>query len=111
MTAAENPCRFILLPMVAPKRYNCAVDRPVLDGWLAGASAAHPLHSFVDVPEYLDDVGDMAAVGDESAIAARLARYADAGATDIAVRVVPWGKTRDERIASRDRTEALVASL
>jgi hypothetical protein len=58
-----------------------------------------------------NDVGDMAAVGDEAAIAARLARYADAGATDLAVRVVPWGKTRDERIASRDRTEALVASL
>jgi len=47
--------------MVAPKRYNCAVDRPVLDGWLAGASAAHPLHSFVDVPEYLDDVERMVA--------------------------------------------------
>jgi F420-dependent oxidoreductase-like protein len=57
------------------------------------------------------DVGDMAAVGDEAAIAARLKQYADAGATDIAVRVVPWGQSRDERIASRDRTEALVASL
>jgi len=57
------------------------------------------------------DVGDMAAVGDEAAIAARLASYRDAGATDIAVRVVPWGKSRDERIASRDRTETLVATL
>jgi F420-dependent oxidoreductase-like protein len=57
------------------------------------------------------DVGDMAAVGDEAAIAARLASYRDAGATDIAVRVVPWGKTREERIASRDRTESLVATL
>jgi hypothetical protein len=53
----------------------------------------------------------MAAVGDEAAIAARLKQYADAGATDIAVRVVPWGKSRDERIASRDRTEGYVASL
>jgi len=57
------------------------------------------------------DVGDMAAVGDEAAIAARLARYRDAGATDIAVRVVPWGRSRDERIASRDRTESFVATL
>lgn len=57
------------------------------------------------------DVGDMAAVGDEAAVAARIARYRDAGATDLAVRVVPWGRSRDERIASRDRTEAFVASL
>ena len=34
-----------------------------------------------------------------------------AGATDLAVRVLPFGSHRDARIASRDRTLALAASL
>jgi F420-dependent oxidoreductase-like protein len=57
------------------------------------------------------DVGDMAAAGDEEAVVARLRSFRDAGATDLAVRVVPWGTTRDERVESRRRTEDFVASL
>jgi F420-dependent oxidoreductase-like protein len=58
-----------------------------------------------------NDVGDVMAAGDERAVVERLCRFRDAGATDLAVRVVPLGPTRDERIASRRRTEELLSSL
>jgi F420-dependent oxidoreductase-like protein len=63
--------------------------------------------------EYGDatDVGDILAAGDEAAVRARLASFRDAGATDLSVRVLPLGKHREERIASRRRTEAFLASL
>jgi F420-dependent oxidoreductase-like protein len=57
------------------------------------------------------DVGDLLAAGSESAVVDRLHRFRDAGATDLAVRVLPWGEDRDARIASRDRTIAFLASL
>jgi 5,10-methylenetetrahydromethanopterin reductase len=57
------------------------------------------------------EVGDLLAVGPESAVAKRLRSYADAGATDVSIRVVPIGDTRDELIASRDRTRAFLTSL
>jgi len=40
-----------------------------------------------------------------------LRSFRDAGATDLAVRVLPFGKSREARIESRDRTLELVASL
>jgi F420-dependent oxidoreductase-like protein len=57
------------------------------------------------------DVGDLCAAGDEAAVVERLRSFRDAGATDLAVRVLPLGRTRDERIESRRRTEAFLASL
>jgi F420-dependent oxidoreductase-like protein len=57
------------------------------------------------------DVGDLCAAGDEAAVVARLACFRDAGATDLAVRVLPLGADRDARIESRRRTEAFLASL
>jgi F420-dependent oxidoreductase-like protein len=57
------------------------------------------------------DVGDMLAAGDEEAIRARICSFRDAGVTDLAVRVLPFGQSRDERIASRDRTLAYLSSL
>jgi len=57
------------------------------------------------------DVGDLLAAGDAEAIVARLRRFRDAGATDLAVRVLPIGPTRDERLESRRRTLDLLASL
>lgn len=57
------------------------------------------------------DVGDMCAAGDEAAIIDRLRRFRDAGATDMGARVLAYGKTRGERIASRDRTIEFLASL
>lgn len=57
------------------------------------------------------DVGDTMAAGDESAVAARLRRYRDAGVTDLAARVVPIGVDAATRRESRRRTEEFVASL
>jgi F420-dependent oxidoreductase-like protein len=57
------------------------------------------------------DVGDICAAGDEAAIVERLRRFADAGATDIGARVLAYGQSRDERIASRDRTIEFLSSL
>jgi F420-dependent oxidoreductase-like protein len=56
-------------------------------------------------------VGDILAAGSESAIEKRVRSFADAGATDISVRVVPIGEGRDARLESMRRTRALLASL
>jgi F420-dependent oxidoreductase-like protein len=57
------------------------------------------------------DVGDLLAAGSESAVVDRLRSFRDAGVTDLAVRVLPFGSSRDARIESRDRTLAFVSSL
>jgi F420-dependent oxidoreductase-like protein len=59
----------------------------------------------------IKDIGDMLIAGDEDAVLRGLQKYKDAGATDAAIRVLPYGTNRDERIASRDRTIDCVASL
>ncbi len=56
-------------------------------------------------------VGDLLAAGDEAAVERRLRSYADAGVTDLSVRVVPIGSGRDELVASSRRTRDLLASL
>ncbi|WP_069765200.1 LLM class F420-dependent oxidoreductase [Streptomyces sp. LUP47B] len=57
------------------------------------------------------DIGDLCAVGDEKAILSRLRRFADAGATDLSVRLLPIGDNREELIASKHRTRELIATL
>jgi F420-dependent oxidoreductase-like protein len=57
------------------------------------------------------DVGDLCAAGDEAAIEARLRRFADAGVTDLSVRLLPIGDGRDELIASKLRTREMIAGL
>jgi len=57
------------------------------------------------------EVGDILAAGSESAVEKRLRSFADAGVTDVSVRIVPIGETRDELIASRDRTRSYLTSL
>ena len=47
------------------------------------------------------DVGDVLAAGSEDAVVERLRSFRDAGVTDVGVRPVPFGTTRDERVASR----------
>ena len=56
-------------------------------------------------------VGDILAAGDEQAVAKRLRSFADAGATDVSIRVVPIGDDRDQLIASRQRTRDFLTSL
>jgi F420-dependent oxidoreductase-like protein len=57
------------------------------------------------------DVGDILAAGDESAVEGRLRAFRDAGATDLAVRVLALGSDREARIESRKRTLAFLSSL
>jgi F420-dependent oxidoreductase-like protein len=57
------------------------------------------------------DVGDILAAGDESAVVDRLRAFRDAGATDLAIRVLALGPDRESRIESRKRTLAFLASL
>ncbi len=56
-------------------------------------------------------VGDILAAGSETTIEKRLQGFADAGVTDVSVRVVPIGTGRDELIASSTRTRDFLASL
>ncbi len=57
------------------------------------------------------DVGDICAAGDEEAILARFRRFADAGVTDLSVRLLPIGDNRDELIASKRRTREVISQL
>ena len=57
------------------------------------------------------DIGDLCAAGDEAAIGARLRRFADAGVTDLSVRLLPIGDGRDELVASKRRTREVLAGL
>ena len=57
------------------------------------------------------DVGDICAAGDENAILARFRRFADAGVTDLSVRLLPIGDNRDELVASKRRTREVIAAL
>lgn len=57
------------------------------------------------------DVGDLCAAGDEEAILARFRRFADAGVTDLSVRLLPIGEGRDELVASKRRTREVLAQL
>jgi F420-dependent oxidoreductase-like protein len=57
------------------------------------------------------NVGDILAAGSESTIEKLLHAFADAGVTDISVRVLPIGDGRDALLASMQRTRAFVAAL
>ncbi|GAB89709.1 LLM class F420-dependent oxidoreductase [Gordonia rhizosphera] len=57
------------------------------------------------------DVGDLCAAGDEDAILERFRRFEKAGVTDISMRLLPIGDTRDELIASKYRTREVIAEL
>ncbi|MBO2447646.1 LLM class F420-dependent oxidoreductase [Actinomadura barringtoniae] len=57
------------------------------------------------------DVGDLCAAGDEEAIAARFRRFADAGVTDLSVRLLPIGEGRDQLVASKLRTREMLARI
>jgi 5,10-methylenetetrahydromethanopterin reductase len=57
------------------------------------------------------NVGDLCAAGDEEAILARFRRFADAGVTDLSVRLLPIGDNRDELIESKYRTREVISQL
>jgi hypothetical protein len=57
------------------------------------------------------NVGDLLVAGDEAAVLARFRQFADAGVTDLSVRLLPIGANRDELITSKNRTREVVAAL
>lgn len=57
------------------------------------------------------DVGDLCAAGDAEQILRRFRAFADAGVTDLSVRLLPIGDNRDELVASKRRTREVIASL
>ncbi|BBY59925.1 LLM class F420-dependent oxidoreductase [Mycolicibacterium sarraceniae] len=57
------------------------------------------------------DVGDLCAAGDEESILKRFRAFADAGVTDLSVRLLPIGETRDELVASKYRTREVISQL
>jgi F420-dependent oxidoreductase-like protein len=95
----------------------CVCGKDEVDGARAWATSVlgHAEHSpnYQRLLEHGDarDVGELLAAGDEAAIAARLARFRDAGVTDFSARILPFGRDRKERLESRRRSEALLASL
>ena len=56
-------------------------------------------------------VGDILAAGSEASVEKRFRSFADAGTTDLSLRVVPIGDTRQEKLASAWRTREYIASL
>ncbi|HUR76964.1 MAG TPA: TIGR03564 family F420-dependent LLM class oxidoreductase [Acidimicrobiales bacterium] len=86
---------------------------------VAGARANRVLSEATISPNYkrlLDhgdarNVGDILAAGSESTVEKRLSAFADAGVTDLSVRVVPIGDGRDELITSMQRTRDYLSSL
>jgi F420-dependent oxidoreductase-like protein len=56
-------------------------------------------------------VGDILAAGSDTTVEKRLRSFVDAGATELSIRVVAIGETRDERLASMERTRAFLATL
>lgn len=57
------------------------------------------------------NVGDLMAAGSESAVEKRMRSFADAGVTDLSLRILPIGENRDELLASRQRTCDYLSSL
>ena len=57
------------------------------------------------------NVGDLCAAGDMEQILRRFRMFADAGVTDLSVRLLPIGDTRDELVASKYRTREVIGEL
>ncbi|HVV35927.1 MAG TPA: TIGR03564 family F420-dependent LLM class oxidoreductase, partial [Acidimicrobiales bacterium] len=56
-------------------------------------------------------VGDLLAAGSEATVEKRLRSFADAGVTDLSIRIVPIGNNRDELLTSRQKTVEYLTSL
>lgn len=57
------------------------------------------------------NVSDILAAGSEEAVLARLRSFADAGVTDLSVRVMPIGEGRDELLASSRRIREFLSTI
>jgi F420-dependent oxidoreductase-like protein len=109
--AGRPPPRIIAgvpVALCAPSEVDAARERA---STMLGHAELSP--NYLRLLEHGDatDVGDVMAAGDESAVAKRIARFKDAGVTDLAARVVPLGSDREARTESRRRTQAFLATL
>jgi F420-dependent oxidoreductase-like protein len=59
----------------------------------------------------VSDIDELLMAGSEAEILARVKGFHAAGVTDLAIRVLPYGSDQAQRIASRERTTAYLASL
>ena len=111
-TAAERPAPRIIAGVPVTLCGNNEVDAARAR---ANQTLGHAEYSpnYARLLEHGDasEVGDLLAAGDESAVLKRLHSFRDAGATDLAVRVLPIGPDRDARLASKQRTLAFLASV
>jgi F420-dependent oxidoreductase-like protein len=94
--------------LCAPSEVDAARERA---NRILGEAEVSP--NYQRLLEYGDarDVGDICAAGDEKAILARFRRFAEAGVTDLSVRLLPIGNNRDELVASKRRTREVIAAL
>jgi F420-dependent oxidoreductase-like protein len=92
----------------APGEVPAAVERT--NRILSEAEVSPNYQRLLDLGD-AEVVGDLLAAGDEAAVERRLRSYADAGVTDLSVRIVPIGADREELLASRGRTRDYLASL
>jgi F420-dependent oxidoreductase-like protein len=88
------------------------VDRAVAraDRVLSEAEVSPNYQRLLDLGD-ARSVGDLMAAGSEASVEKRLRSFADAGVTDLSVRVVPIGDDRDQLLASMRRTREHLASL
>jgi F420-dependent oxidoreductase-like protein len=88
------------------------VDRAVAraDRVLSEAEVSPNYQRLLDLGD-ARSVGDLMAAGSEASVERRLRSFADAGVTDLSVRVVPIGDDRDQLLASMRRTREHLASL
>ncbi len=94
--------------LCGPGEVDAAKDRA--ERLLAEAEVSPNYQRLLDRGD-AEGVSDILAVGDEAAVMARLRSFADAGVTDLSVRVLPVGNGRDELIASSERTRQFLASV
>ena len=106
-------------PGAAGRRGHPGLPVPALGGG-GGAGARQPdPRRGRDLPELPADAGARRRQerrrpvrgGRRAAIAARFRRFADAGVTDLSVRLLPIGQGRDELVASKLRTRDMLAEL
>ncbi|HEU5085580.1 MAG TPA: TIGR03564 family F420-dependent LLM class oxidoreductase [Acidimicrobiales bacterium] len=109
--AGREPPRVIAgVPMClcAPDEVQEAVDRT--NRVLSEAEVSPNYQALLDRGD-ARVVGDLLAAGTPEMIEKRLRSFADAGATDISVRVVAIGADRDAKVESSRRTREYLASL
>lgn len=110
-SAGRKPPRVVAgvpVCLCEPGRVQEAVDRT--NRVLSEAEVSPNYQALLDRGD-ARTVGDLLAAGDEEMIRARLRSFADAGATDVSIRVVAIGANWDEKVESSRRTREFLASL